>query len=99
MYKRQEQKTASGLYIASNAQEKPQRGTIVAVGAGKVNDKGERIPMDLSLIHIFNLHALPVSGYRLHALCHRRHRHPQRLPLVLTWCIGGLQFIFLAASR
>ena len=42
-----EQKTASGLYIASNAQEKPQRGTIVAVGAGKVNDKGERIPMDV----------------------------------------------------
>ena len=37
-----EQKTASGLYIASNAQEKPQRGTIVAVGAGKVNDKGEK---------------------------------------------------------
>ena len=35
------------LYIASNAQEKPQRGTIVAVGAGKVNDKGERIPMDV----------------------------------------------------
>ena len=31
-----EQKTASGLYIASNAQEQPQRGTIVAVGAGKV---------------------------------------------------------------
>ena len=26
-----EQKTASGLYIASNAQEKPQRGTIVAI--------------------------------------------------------------------
>ena len=41
-----EQKTASGLYIASNAQEKPQRGTIVAVGAGKVNDKGERIPKE-----------------------------------------------------
>ena len=44
-----EQKTASGLYIASNAQEKPQRGTIVAVGAGKVNDKGERIPMDVKV--------------------------------------------------
>ena len=43
-----EQKTASGLYIASNAQEKPQRGTIVAVGAGKVNDKGERIHHILS---------------------------------------------------
>ena len=33
-----EQKTASGLYIASNAQEKPQRGEIIAVGAGKVGD-------------------------------------------------------------
>ena len=44
-----EQKTASGLYIASNAQEKPQRDTIVAVGAGKVNDKGERIPMDVKV--------------------------------------------------
>ena len=44
---REGQKTASGLYIASNAQEKPQRGTVVAVGAGKVNDKGERVPMDV----------------------------------------------------
>ena len=42
-----EQKTASGLYIASNAQEKPQRGTVVAVGAGKLNDKGERLPLDV----------------------------------------------------
>ena len=41
-----EQKTASGLYIASSAQEKPQRGTVVAVGAGKMNDRGERIPLD-----------------------------------------------------
>ena len=42
-----EQKTASGLYIASNAQEKPQRGEVVAVGAGKLNDKGERIAIDV----------------------------------------------------
>ena len=40
-----EQKTASGLYIASNAQEKPQRGEVVAVGEGKLNDNGERLPM------------------------------------------------------
>ena len=38
---------ASGLYIASNAQEKPQRGTVIAVGAGKMNDKGERMPLDV----------------------------------------------------
>ena len=44
-----EEKTSSGLYISSGAQEKPQRGTIVAVGAGKVNDKGERIPMDVKV--------------------------------------------------
>ena len=42
-----EQKTASGLYIASNAQEKPQRGTVIAVGAGKRGDDGNRIPLDV----------------------------------------------------
>ena len=44
-----EQKTASGLYIASNAQEKPQRGEVVAVGEGKLNDKGERMPIDVKV--------------------------------------------------
>lgn len=44
-----EQKTASGLYIASNAQEKPQRGEIIAVGAGKVGENGERLPMDVKV--------------------------------------------------
>ena len=44
-----EQKTASGLYISSGAQEKPQRGTVVAVGAGKIDDNGERLPMDVKI--------------------------------------------------
>lgn len=44
-----EQKTASGLYISSGAQEKPQRGEIIAVGAGKLDDKGERIPVDVKV--------------------------------------------------
>lgn len=44
-----EQKTASGLYISSGAQEKPQRGTVVAVGAGKIDDDGERLPMDVKV--------------------------------------------------
>ena len=57
-----EQKTASGLYIASNAQEKPQRGTIVAVGAGKVNDKGERIPMDEVYYGKFGGNEVKVDG-------------------------------------
>ena len=44
-----EQKTASGLYIASNAQEKPQRGEVIAVGAGKLADDGTRLPMDVKV--------------------------------------------------
>ncbi|MBR3326055.1 MAG: co-chaperone GroES [Atopobiaceae bacterium] len=44
-----EEKTATGLYISSGAQEKPQRGEVIAVGAGKVDDKGERIPMDVKV--------------------------------------------------
>ena len=44
-----EQKTASGLYISSGAQEKPQRGEVIAVGTGKLDDKGERIPVDVKV--------------------------------------------------
>jgi len=44
-----EEKTSTGLYISSGAQEKPQRGEVIAVGAGKVNDKGERMPMDVKV--------------------------------------------------
>jgi chaperonin GroES len=44
-----EDRTSSGLYISSGAQEKPQRGEVVAVGAGKRNDKGERVPIDVQV--------------------------------------------------
>ena len=44
-----EQKTAAGLFISSGAQEKPQRGEVIAVGAGKLDDKGERIPVDVKV--------------------------------------------------
>ena len=33
-----EEKTASGLYIPDTAKEKPQKGTVVAVGNGKVDE-------------------------------------------------------------
>jgi chaperonin GroES len=33
-----EEKTASGLYIPDTAKEKPQRGTVVAVGNGKKDE-------------------------------------------------------------
>jgi chaperonin GroES len=33
-----EEKTSSGLYIPDSAKEKPQRGTVIAVGAGKKDE-------------------------------------------------------------
>ena len=42
-----EEKTSSGLYISSGAQEKPQRGKVIAVGEGKRDQDGNRIPVDV----------------------------------------------------
>ena len=36
-----ESRTTSGLYIPDTAQEKPAQGEVIAVGGGKVNEKGE----------------------------------------------------------
>ena len=44
-----ETQTASGLYIPDNAKEKPQQGEVLAVGSGRRDDKGERIPMDVKV--------------------------------------------------
>ena len=41
------EKTAGGLFIPDSAKEKPQQGEVVAVGNGKVNDKGERQALDV----------------------------------------------------
>lgn len=39
-------KTKSGLYIPETAEkERPEQGIVVAVGPGKVNDQGMRVPM------------------------------------------------------
>jgi len=40
--------TASGIVIPDTAKEKPQEGTVLAVGPGRVDDKGQRIPIDVS---------------------------------------------------
>ena len=36
-----------GIIIPDSAKEKPQRGTVVAAGAGRVNDEGKRVAMDV----------------------------------------------------
>ena len=40
--------TASGLVIPDTAKEKPQQGTVVAVGPGRF-DNGTRVPMDVKV--------------------------------------------------
>ena len=44
-----EQTTASGLVIPDTAKEKPQEGEILAVGPGRVDDNGNRIPLDVAV--------------------------------------------------
>ena len=44
-----EEKTASGLYIPDAAKEKPQEGEVLAVGPGRVDDNGNRVPVDVKV--------------------------------------------------
>ncbi len=42
-----EEKTAGGIILPDTAQEKPQRGTVLAVGPGKRLDSGQIAPVDV----------------------------------------------------
>ena len=44
-----EETTRSGIVIPDTAKEKPQRGSVIAVGKGRRDDDGDRIPMDVSV--------------------------------------------------
>jgi chaperonin GroES len=44
-----EQTTASGLVIPDTAKEKPQEGEVLAVGPGRVDDNGNRVPLDVAV--------------------------------------------------
>ena len=44
-----EQTTASGLVIPDTAKEKPQEGEVVAIGPGRVDDTGNRVPIDVAV--------------------------------------------------
>ncbi|MBZ9560285.1 MULTISPECIES: co-chaperone GroES [Modicisalibacter] len=45
----EEQKTAGGIVLPGNAQEKPTRGEVVAVGNGRILDSGEVRPLDVKV--------------------------------------------------
>ena len=43
------QMTKGGIIIPDSAKEKPAEGEIIAVGKGKINDKGDRIKLDVKV--------------------------------------------------
>ena len=45
----EEKKTASGIVIPDTAAEKPDQGEVLAVGKGKLSDKGELMPLELKV--------------------------------------------------
>jgi len=45
----QEERTESGLFIPETAKEKPQRGKIIAIGDGRRDEEGNRVPMDVKV--------------------------------------------------
>ena len=45
----EEEMTKGGIIIPDSAKEKPAEGEVIAVGKGKVNDKGDRIKMDVKV--------------------------------------------------
>jgi chaperonin GroES len=51
LVKRLEEKESvkGGIIIPDSAKEKPQEGEVVAVGAGKLNEKGDRIALDVKV--------------------------------------------------
>ncbi len=43
----EEEKTMSGIVLPDTAKEKPQKGKVLAVGDGKIDDSGSRVPLDV----------------------------------------------------
>lgn len=43
----EKEKTSGGIIIPDTAKEKPQEGKVIAVGPGKWDDKGKRIPLEV----------------------------------------------------
>jgi chaperonin GroES len=44
-----EEMTVSGIVLPDTAKEKPQEGTVIAAGPGRLNEKGTRVPLEVSV--------------------------------------------------
>ena len=45
----EDEKTAGGIIIPDTAKEKPQKGKVIAVGSGKINEDGKRTPLEVKV--------------------------------------------------
>ena len=59
-----EQVSAGGIYIPDTAKEKPQEGTVVAVGPGRVTDDGKNVPMELKVGDVVIYSKYAVTEYK-----------------------------------
>ena len=44
-----EEKTKGGIIIPDTAKEKPQEGEVLSIGPGRVDDNGNRVPLDVAV--------------------------------------------------
>lgn len=45
----EEAKTPAGIIIPDTAKEKPQKGVVIAVGPGRLDENGKRVPMEVKV--------------------------------------------------
>lgn len=45
--KKKDEKTASGIVLPDTASDRPQEGSVLSVGPGRVLDNGKRVPMEV----------------------------------------------------
>jgi len=82
-----EQVTASGLVIPDTAKEKPQEGKVLAVGPGRFDDKGSRVPIDVKVddVVLYSKYGgteVKYSGEEYLVLSARDHREVVQRPCV-----------------
>ena len=71
-----EEKTSGGIFLPDTAQEKPQIGEVIAVGAGARNDKGTRVALEVKAGDkvLYSKYAgTEVKIERLSATCRKRY--------------------------
>ena len=44
-----EEKTKSGIVLPDTTEEKPEQGRVIAIGPGRINNNGNRIPMNIKI--------------------------------------------------